>query len=112
MTMNEFNYCKLEIFIPESHLNVLHEALRKAGAGHIGKYDSCISYTHTMGRWRPLEDAAPYIGTVGEVSEEPEVKVEAYCPAEKAEEVLAAAVAVHPYEQPVISVIPLWRTCF
>lgn len=34
--MTEFSCCKLEIFIPESHLSVLQQALREADAGHIG----------------------------------------------------------------------------
>ena len=33
--MTEFSCCKLEIFIPESHLPVLQQALREADAGHI-----------------------------------------------------------------------------
>jgi hypothetical protein len=38
MTM-DFFYCKLEIFIPESHLAALQKALWEVDAGHIGKYD-------------------------------------------------------------------------
>lgn len=40
----EFAYCKLEIFIPESHLGVLQQALAGVDAGHIGAYDCCLSY--------------------------------------------------------------------
>ena len=39
--MAEFPYCKLEIFIPETHLDVLRQALTEADAGHIGSYDCC-----------------------------------------------------------------------
>lgn len=34
--MDDFSYCKLEIFLPESHLEVLAQALRQVDAGHIG----------------------------------------------------------------------------
>ena len=46
--MEPFTYCKLEIFIPETHLKALQKALQEVDAGHIGKYDSCmsVSYTH------------------------------------------------------------------
>ena len=44
--MTDFPCCKLEIFIPESHLSVLQQALWETDAGHIGKYDCCLSYNH------------------------------------------------------------------
>ena len=39
----DFKYCKLEIFIPETHLPALQKTLREVDAGHIGNYDSCMS---------------------------------------------------------------------
>ena len=106
----EFPYCKLEIFIPADHLEPLRHALRRVDAGHIGQYDSCLSYSAVTSCWRPLAGSVPYLGAVGEVSTEPELKVEVTCPAERVETVVAAVKVVHPYEEPVINVIPLWRT--
>ena len=60
--MADFKYCKLEIFIPETHLAVLQKALQEADAGHIGKYDCCLSYSRVTGCWRHLEGANPYLG--------------------------------------------------
>ena len=94
----EFSYCKLEIFVPESHLEQIRAALRSVDAGHIGNYDSCLSYHPVTGCWRPQEGTAP------------ELKVEVTCRAEQAEAAIAAVKAVHPYEEPVINAIPLWRT--
>ena len=37
------SYCKLEIFIPKSHLETLRAALQSVDAGHIGAYDRCLS---------------------------------------------------------------------
>ena len=74
--MKEFPYIKLEIYLPESHLPELQEVLRTVDAGHIGRYDACLSYHHVMGTWRPLEGTAPYSGAVGELNCEQEVKVE------------------------------------
>ncbi len=108
--MTAFRYCKLEIFIPETHLSVLQEALREADAGHIGRYDCCLSYSPVTGCWRPLEGTAPYLGTVGEVCAAPELKVEVTCPTERVDEVVEAVKRVHPYEEPVIHVLPLYRT--
>ena len=108
--MTAFRYCKLEIFIPESHLAVLQEALREADAGHIGQYDCCLSYSPVTGCWRPLEGTAPYLGTIGEACTAPELKVEVTCPTERVDAVVEAVKRVHPYEEPVINVIPLYRT--
>lgn len=38
--MLNFPYCKLEIFLPASHLSALQEALAQVDAGHIGNYDT------------------------------------------------------------------------
>lgn len=106
----EFSCCKLEIFLPESHLAAVQEALRSVDAGHIGAYDSCLSYSPVTSCWRPLEGTAPYLGRTGAVSTEPELKVEVTCRREQVSAALAAVKAVHPYEEPVINVIPLWAT--
>lgn len=103
-------YCKLEIFIPESHLKLLQQTLRDCDAGHIGRYDSCMSYCQVTGTWRPLEGTKPYSGKTGEVSEELELKAEVTCRVEDVDEVIAAVKRIHPYEEPVINAIPLIRT--
>ena len=108
----DFKYCKVEIFIPETHLFKLQCALQAVDAGHIGKYDCCLSYSRVTGCWRPLEGATPFIGHVGEISSEPELKVEVTCFTERVDETIDAIKAVHPYEEPVINVIPLYRTSF
>ena len=53
-SMYNFNMVKLEIFIPCSHLEPLREALRLAGAGSSGNYDSVLSCSMVKGCWRPL----------------------------------------------------------
>lgn len=100
-------YVKLEIFIPETHLARLREALRSVDAGHLGNYDSCLAYSRVTGSWRPLLGASPYEGTIGEISEAPEIKVELRVAAVRLEQTMAAIIAVHPYEEPEIFVIPL-----
>lgn len=103
----DFPYCKLEIFLPETHLPALREALRSVDAGHIGRYDSCLSFHPVMGAWRPLEGTSPFLGTTGEVSCEPEIKVEVTIRTERLKETIRAVKAVHPYEEPVINALPL-----
>ncbi len=103
-------YYKLEIFIPESHFAELRKALQEADAGHIGNYDSCLSYSRVISTWRPLAGTDPFIGRENEISEEEELKVEVTVTGERLEETIAAVKAAHPYEEPVINVIRLYRT--
>lgn len=108
--MESVIFCKLEIFIPESHLAVLQETLRRTNAGHIGRYDCCLSYSTVVSTWRPLEGTTPYIGRKGLLSTEPELKIEVTCAAAKVKEIVAAVKSIHPYEEPVINAIPLYAT--
>ncbi len=101
------DYVKLEIFVPQTHLRELQRALQQVDAGHIGNYDSCMSYSPVMGCWRPLEGTDPFIGVQGEISEEHEYKVEVTIKAENLKATIAAVKAVHPYEEPVINALPL-----
>lgn len=110
--MAEFLYCKLEIFLPESHLSCLQSALQSVDAGHIGGYDCCLSYSRVNSFWHPLAGSTPYLGQTGVLSMEPELKVETVCLSERVERTIAAIKQVHPYEEPVINVIPLYRTSF
>ena len=110
--MTDFKYCKLEIFIPETHLPALQQALQAADAGHIGNYDCCLSYSRVTGCWRPLAGTTPYLGRIGELSSEPELKVEVTCLTQEADRTVEAVKRIHPYEEPVINVIPLYRTSF
>lgn len=99
--------CKLEIFIPSTHLSQLQSALQKVDAGHIGNYDSCLSYSEVIGTWRPLTGTNPYIGKQNEISRESELKVEVCVWVKNLEKTIKAIKEVHPYEEPVINVIPL-----
>ena len=100
-------FCKLEIFIPQSHLDVLQKALQSVDAGHIGNYDSCLSYSEVIGTWRPLDNAQPYSGKLNEISQEKELKVEVRVSEQNLQQTLQAIKSVHPYEEPVINIIPL-----
>lgn len=102
-----YKFIKLEIFIPETHFKDLQIALQKVDAGHIGKYDSCLSYSKVVGFWRPLEGTTPYIGKENEISQEQEYKVEVTIKSENLSKTIKAIKAVHPYEEPVINAIPL-----
>ncbi|MPN42938.1 GTP cyclohydrolase 1 type 2 [bioreactor metagenome] len=110
--MDDFLYCKIEIFIPETHLAILQDALGSVDAGHIGNYDSCLSYSKVTGCWRPLERSSPDIGRENILSSESELKVEVTCLRNNVDITIDAIKKIHPYEVPVINAIPLYRTSF
>ena len=100
-------FYKLEIFIPKTHFAHLQTALRSVDAGHIGNYDSCLSYSEVIGTWRPLDGANPYSGKQNEISQEPELKVEVRILSENLDKTLSVIKDIHPYETPVINIISL-----
>lgn len=98
---------KLNLLVPESHLESVKSALFEAGAGKIGDYDSCCWQTLGTGQYRPLEGSAPYIGQTGVVEKVQEYKVELVCENALIKAVIKALIAAHPYEEPAYDIIKL-----
>jgi hypothetical protein len=100
---------KIEFFIPEENAEAVRLALGEAGLGRIGRYDHCAAVTRVTGHWRPLEGAKPHSGKTGELFSGAEVKVEFVCRAGRAAEAVKLIRSLHPHEEPLILVIPLWN---
>ena len=100
---------KVEFFVPEEHSESLRRALGEAGFGRIGRYDHCAAETRVTGHWRPLEGAKPHSGGPGEIASGDEVRIEFVCRAESASEAAKIIRRLHPYEEPLIMVVPLWN---
>jgi hypothetical protein len=98
---------KIEFFVPEANSKTVRLALGEAGFGRIGRYDHCAAETRVKGHWRPLDGARPHRGRPGALSSADEVKVEFVCRAERANEAVNLIRSLHPYEEPLIMVIPL-----
>lgn len=103
----DFSLFKLEIFVPEEAFAPVCDALWSVDAGHIGNYDRCLSWSEVNSCWRPLEGTNPYLGRPGELCRARERKIEVTVRGERLAETLAAVRAAHPYEEPVINVLPL-----
>ncbi len=102
-----FPVVKIEVFIPEEFVAPLGDALSQIGAGRVGNYDHCMSITAVRGFWRPLPGARPYQGEIGRVESGSECKVEMNCPWELVPEAIRKIKEIHPYEEPVIQIVPL-----
>ncbi len=96
---------KLTVIVPVDAASVVRAALAEAGAGTIGDYDFASFSTPGTGRFRPLAGANPTIGTVGQIAEVEEVRVEVVLPRHRRRAVVAALRAAHPYEEPAYDVV-------
>lgn len=103
--MTEF--VKFEVLVAERYIEVIRNKLNDLGVLTVGNYDHVISYSHVRGFWRPLDKAEPVEGRKGEISHGSECKMEFRCPYEKIEDVKEVIVSIHPYEEPVMYIIPL-----
>jgi hypothetical protein len=103
---------KIEIFIPEEYIEPLRDELGRIDVGHIGNYDHCVSITDVRGYWRPLDGATPFAGEIGQISAGTECKVEVNCKWENIEEALRVIKSVHPYDEPLINIVPLINHLF
>jgi hypothetical protein len=91
---------KLCVYIPETHLEPVKAALFAAGAGRIGDYADCCWQVAGQGQFRPLAGSEPYIGAADALSTVVEYRVEMLLHDARAEAVLDALRAAHPYEEP------------
>ncbi len=98
---------KIAVFVPVGDAAGLRSALTDAGAGTIGDYDSFSFTSAGESRFRPLPGANPTIGEVGRAELVDEVCIETVFPRHLREEVVAAVLAAHPYEEVAYDVIEL-----
>ena len=95
---------KICVYVPENSVEKVKQALFDAGAGRIGNYDCCCWQTEGIGQFRPLENSNPAIGTLNEVEQVKEVKVELVCADDLVKSVIQAMKESHPYEEPAYDV--------
>ncbi|MFC4262301.1 Nif3-like dinuclear metal center hexameric protein [Ferruginibacter yonginensis] len=101
---------KLVVFVPQTHVSTLQEALFKAGAGNIGHYSEC-SFTSTgIGSFKPGDNTNPYIGTIGERYTAEEVKLEVVFESWQQANIVTAMVQNHPYEEVAYEIYTLQNT--
>jgi len=95
---------KLAFFVPDSHVEVVKDAVFAAGGGRIGDYDHCAWQVLGLGQFRPLDGSQPFIGEAGQVERVEEWKVELVVGDELIRGVVGALKASHPYETPAYEV--------
>jgi hypothetical protein len=98
---------KLVTFVPPEHLDAVSQAVFAAGAGRIGKYRSCGFRTLGTGTFFGEEGTSPAVGQSGRLEECAELRFETVVPAARADEVVRALRAAHPYEEPSFDLVRL-----
>ncbi|MDR1679037.1 MAG: Nif3-like dinuclear metal center hexameric protein [Prevotellaceae bacterium] len=105
------NLLKLVTFVPENHAETLRNACFEAGAGHIGNYDCCSFSSVGVGSFRANENCKPFVGKIGNIHSETEIRLEIILPAFLKTKITNALIQAHPYEEPAFDFIPLVNDC-
>lgn len=90
---------KWVVFVPRADAEAVAAAMHAAGAGQIGDYDLAQFQSTGRGSFRPLGGANPAIGQVGQVEWVEETRLEMVAARRVREQVRAALIAAHPYEE-------------
>jgi dinuclear metal center YbgI/SA1388 family protein len=98
---------KLVTFVPKAQAEDVRNVLFHAGCGCIGNYDSCSYNQEGEGTFRAGEGTHPFVGKIGEIHHENEVRIEMILPSYLKGKVEQALIEAHPYEEPAYDFYPL-----
>jgi putative NIF3 family GTP cyclohydrolase 1 type 2 len=101
------SFLKLQVYVPESHLEGVREALAEVGVGRIGQYDSCSFSMEGEGTYRPLPGSTPFQGTEGRLERARERKLEMLLPQALKGVATQALLKAHPYEEVAMEFFPV-----
>lgn len=98
---------KLVVFVPESDLPKVSEAMFAVGAGKIGQYSECSYRLLGTGTFHGSEESNPTVGQKGRREEVSEYRLEVVCPEKAIPRIVAAMRQAHSYEEPAFDLYPL-----
>ncbi len=102
-------YVTIAFNVPHQDADRVRLAMGQAGAGKIGNYAFCSFSSKGVGRFLPLNNAQPHIGTINQPEEVIEEKIETICHRDQLEFVIATIKKTHPYETMVIDIYPIYK---
>jgi hypothetical protein len=103
------NYVTIVVIVPESHADVMRETLGRAGAGKVGNYSFGSFSVKGISRFKPEDNARPFIGTQHVLETVIEERIETVCSRDILEHVIAEIKKAHPYEETIIDIIPIYK---
>jgi dinuclear metal center YbgI/SA1388 family protein len=101
--------CKIIVYAPRDSAGRVREAMVAAGCGHIGAYSDCSFSVDGVGTFRGDENSNPAIGKPGTFESVDETRIEMICFSSMAGEAIRSIREAHPYEEPAIDVIELYK---
>lgn len=102
-----FTRVRITTTVPVESADKLRDALGKAGAGILGEYSYCSFSVTGSGRFIASANANPVVGEVNKLEVVHEDQVSVNCDLKDAKKIVAALREAHPYEEPLIDIIPL-----
>jgi dinuclear metal center YbgI/SA1388 family protein len=99
---------KVVVFVPDSDLSSVSDALFAAGAGNIGQYRQCSFRLAGTGTFFGSDETNPAVGEKGRREEVQEWRLEAVCPQSCLDGVVQAIRQAHSYEEPAFDIYPLY----
>ena len=103
-------YCKLAVFLPESDLEKVSEAIFAAGGGKIGaesKYSKCSFRNRGVGTFQGDETSSPTVGKRGRFEQAEELRWETVVPTAQLGAAVKALLKAHSYEEVAYDVYPM-----
>jgi len=98
---------KLAVYVPDSDLAKVSDALFAAGAGVIGKYEQCSFRVPGKGTFFGTDATNPAVGQKGRREEADEWRLEVVVPEAKVSAAVRAVRAAHSYEEPAFDIYQL-----
>jgi hypothetical protein len=102
-------YVTIVMTVPETHADIVREAMGRAGAGRVGDYSHCSFSVKGIGRFMPLKGSNPHIGNEGVLEEVVEERIETVCSRDILDHVIAEIKKAHPYEETTIDIYPVYE---
>ncbi|HEY9082671.1 MAG TPA: Nif3-like dinuclear metal center hexameric protein [Vicingaceae bacterium] len=98
---------KIVTFCPVSYAEKVRNAMFSKGAGKIGEYSSCSFNGEGIGTFKGNDNTQPFIGIPNELHYENELKIETIAYAYQVNQIIAALINAHPYEEVAYDIYPL-----
>src|SRR5262245_36224402 len=98
---------KIVVFVPDSDLARVSDAMLSAGAGNVGQYTECSFRGLGTGTFFGSDHSNPTVGQKGRREEATEWRLEAVCGVADISQVVQAIRQSHSYEEPAFDVYPL-----
>lgn len=101
------NKLKLVVFVPQSSLEKVSEAIFNAGAGIIGEYKKCSFRSKGTGTFEGSAETNPSVGKKENFEKIDEIRLEAILDSWNLKKIVSQIHKYHPYEEPAYDIYPL-----